>query len=102
VKLGASEHSDFEFVSDFELRYSDFVRFIAPFRGLPQATGSAGGSDDRSFGYWTLDVRQRLSVSIEQEHTMKTFEQEIAEVTDWFASSRFEGITRLYSPRQVV
>ena len=33
---------------------------------------------------------------------MKTFEQEIAEVTDWFASSRFEGITRLYSPRQVV
>ncbi len=33
---------------------------------------------------------------------MKGFEQEIAEVEKWFSSSRFEGITRLYSARQVV
>lgn len=33
---------------------------------------------------------------------MNQFEQEIAEVTEWFKSPRFEHIVRLYSPRQVV
>jgi isocitrate lyase len=33
---------------------------------------------------------------------MKSFESEVAETARWFASPRFEGITRLYSPRQVV
>lgn len=33
---------------------------------------------------------------------MSAFEQEIQEVTQWFKTSRFDGITRLYSPRQVV
>ncbi len=33
---------------------------------------------------------------------MNAFEQEVAEVTRWFESPRFEGIVRLYAPRQVV
>ncbi len=33
---------------------------------------------------------------------MKPPEQEVAEVARWFASPRFEGIVRLYAPRQVV
>ncbi len=33
---------------------------------------------------------------------MSSFEQEIADVEQWFASPRFEGIVRLYSARQVV
>ncbi len=32
---------------------------------------------------------------------MKTFDKEVAEVAAWMASSRFDGITRLYSARQV-
>jgi isocitrate lyase len=34
--------------------------------------------------------------------TNNTFEAEVAETNRWFASPRFEGITRLYSARQVV
>ena len=34
--------------------------------------------------------------------TNNTFEAEVAETGRWFASPRFEGITRLYSARQVV
>ena len=33
---------------------------------------------------------------------MKAIESEIAETARWFASPRFEGVTRLYSARQVV
>ena len=33
---------------------------------------------------------------------MSKFEQEVAAVAEWFASPRFEGIRRLYSPRQIV
>jgi isocitrate lyase len=33
---------------------------------------------------------------------MRAFETEVAETDRWFASPRFEGITRLYSPRRVV
>lgn len=33
---------------------------------------------------------------------MKSFDQEISEAREWFDSRRFEGIIRLYSPRQVV
>jgi isocitrate lyase len=33
---------------------------------------------------------------------MSSFEAEVAETAQWFARKRFEGITRLYSPRQVV
>ena len=33
---------------------------------------------------------------------MNSFESEIGETARWLASPRFEGITRLYSPRQVV
>jgi isocitrate lyase len=33
---------------------------------------------------------------------MNPFDQQIADVEKWFASPRFKGITRLYSPRQVV
>ncbi len=33
---------------------------------------------------------------------MSSFDSEVAETANWFASSRFEGITRLYSARQVV
>ncbi len=34
--------------------------------------------------------------------TVSPFEEKLQEVTDYFASPRFRGITRLYSPRQVV
>jgi isocitrate lyase len=33
---------------------------------------------------------------------MNSFESEIGETARWLASPRFEGITRLYSARQVV
>ena len=33
---------------------------------------------------------------------MNSFEDRVHEVSDWFASPRFRGIVRLYSPRQVV
>src|SRR5579864_598326 len=33
---------------------------------------------------------------------MRSFEEQVAEVSRWFASPRFQGILRLYSPRQVV
>jgi isocitrate lyase len=37
-----------------------------------------------------------------EESAMDSFESEIGETARWFASPRFEGITRLYSARQVV
>ena len=33
---------------------------------------------------------------------MSNFEEGVREVSDYFASPRFRGIVRLYSPRQVV
>src|ERR1039458_6262804 len=36
-----------------------------------------------------------------QETTMTMFDQQVATARDWFASPRFDGIVRLYSPRQV-
>ena len=33
---------------------------------------------------------------------MSSFQQRVREVSEWFASPRFKGIVRLYSPRQVV
>ncbi|MGO9520165.1 MAG: isocitrate lyase/phosphoenolpyruvate mutase family protein [Candidatus Korobacteraceae bacterium] len=33
---------------------------------------------------------------------MSSFEERVREVSEWFASPRFKGIVRLYSPRQVV
>ncbi len=36
------------------------------------------------------------------EAKMETMEQRVQEMTEWFDRSRFKGITRLYSPRQVV
>ncbi|HEX9035278.1 MAG TPA: hypothetical protein VF834_25840, partial [Streptosporangiaceae bacterium] len=36
------------------------------------------------------------------EPAMNSFEPEIGETARWFASPRFEGLTRLYSARQVV
>ena len=33
---------------------------------------------------------------------MNSFQQRVQEVSEWFASPRFKGIVRLYSPRQVV
>ncbi|MBZ5665043.1 MAG: isocitrate lyase ICL2 [Acidobacteriia bacterium] len=36
-----------------------------------------------------------------QETTMTMFDQQVAAARDWFASPRFDGIVRLYSPRQV-
>ena len=33
---------------------------------------------------------------------MRSFEDQVTEVSRWFASPRFQGILRLYSPRQVV
>ena len=36
-----------------------------------------------------------------QKTTMTKFEQQVAAAKEWFAQPRFDGITRLYSPRQV-
>ena len=36
-----------------------------------------------------------------QETTMTMFDQQVAAATEWFASPRFDGIVRLYYPRQV-
>ncbi|MGA7849217.1 MAG: isocitrate lyase ICL2 [Terriglobales bacterium] len=36
-----------------------------------------------------------------QESIMTMFDQQVAAAKEWFASPRFEGIVRLYSPRQV-
>ncbi len=36
-----------------------------------------------------------------QETTTTTFEQQVAAAREWFATPRFDGIVRLYSPRQV-
>jgi isocitrate lyase len=35
------------------------------------------------------------------ETTMTRFDQQVAAAMEWFANSRFDGIVRLYSPRQV-
>jgi isocitrate lyase len=35
------------------------------------------------------------------ESTMSVFERQVAEAREWFASPRFAGIVRLYSPREV-
>src|SRR5687767_14465364 len=47
-------------------------------------------------GTWISMKRGRISM------TNDSFESEVAETSRWLASSRFEGITRLYSARQVV
>jgi isocitrate lyase len=36
-----------------------------------------------------------------QETTMTIFDQQVAAAREWFANPRFDGIVRLYSPRQV-
>ena len=43
-----------------------------------------------------------MSISAESQETIMTmFDQQVAAATEWFASPRFDGIVRLYSPRQV-
>src|SRR6266545_6393494 len=39
---------------------------------------------------------------VAEESVMSAFDSEVAETARWFSSPRFEGITRLYSARQVV
>ena len=36
-----------------------------------------------------------------QEATMTMFDQQVAAAREWFARPQFDGIVRLYSPRQV-
>ncbi|MGE5276567.1 MAG: isocitrate lyase ICL2 [Acidobacteriota bacterium] len=43
-----------------------------------------------------------MSTTAKHERTTSQFESEVGETARWFTSPRFEGITRLYSPRQVV
>ena len=46
--------------------------------------------------------RRKVLISAEsQETTMTMFDQQVAAASKWFASPRFDGIVRLYSPRQV-
>ena len=33
---------------------------------------------------------------------MSSFEQQVAALSEWFAGSRFQGITRLHTPRDVI
>jgi isocitrate lyase len=42
------------------------------------------------------------ATGVSEERVANTFEAEVAATARWFESPRFEGITRLYSPRQVV
>ncbi|MEX0878802.1 MAG: isocitrate lyase ICL2 [Thermoanaerobaculia bacterium] len=39
---------------------------------------------------------------VTEESVMSSFDSEVAETARWFSSPRFEGLTRLYSARQVV
>ncbi len=41
------------------------------------------------------------TITNHQEATMTTFDQQVMAAKKWFASPRFAGIIRLYSPRQV-
>jgi isocitrate lyase len=43
-----------------------------------------------------------VNSEVAEKSAMSSFESEISETARWFASPRFEGITRLYSARQVV
>jgi isocitrate lyase len=43
-----------------------------------------------------------VDTEVAEKSALSSFEAEIGETARWFASPRFEGITRLYSPRQVV
>ena len=45
---------------------------------------------------------QSFDSEVVEQSGMDSFESEIDETASWFASPRFEGITRLYSARQVV
>ena len=47
-------------------------------------------------------VMRSLDPEVAGEPAMSSFESEIGETARWSASPRFEGITRLYSARQVV
>ena len=42
-----------------------------------------------------------LTSAESQEATMTTFYEQVAAAREWFANPRFDGIVRLYSPRQV-
>ena len=42
-----------------------------------------------------------LTGTMNHETTMTMFDQQVAAAREWFASPRFDGIVRLYSPRQV-
>ena len=43
-----------------------------------------------------------MLTSIESQETATTmFDQQVAAAREWFADPRFDGIVRLYSPRQV-
>jgi isocitrate lyase len=54
----------------------------------------------------SLELQEPEMTSFDSEiaeiPAMSSFEAEIGETARWFASTRFEGITRLYSARQVV
>ena len=49
--------------------------------------------------------RRKMLVSTESQETtvttMTTFDQQVEAARQWFTSPRFDGIVRLYSPRQV-
>src|ERR1700685_2088392 len=62
------------------------------------AAGQAGLASPRP------GIRDPRSAAVQerQEPAMNSFESEIGETARWLASPRFEGITRLYSARQVV
>ena len=42
-----------------------------------------------------------MQISADREITTTMFDQQVAAAQEWFASARFDGIVRLYSPRQV-
>ena len=49
-----------------------------------------------------FEVTRSAALLERQELVMNSFHSEVAETARWLASPRFEGITRLYSARQVV
>ena len=51
---------------------------------------------------WRTDrLCEDPGVHSESEDGMTAFDQQVAAAKDWFASPRFAGIVRLYSPREV-
>ena len=68
---------------------------------LEQAAGYEAVHDADQNAWRTDRLCEDPGVHSESEDGMTAFDQQVAAAKDWFASPRFAGIVRLYSPRDV-